>query len=473
MGRRKGVEGSVREIPPGSGSWQARLPVRVDPYRRPLPQTYSTETAAWTALREAIVDIDRDANRRPTGRPNHSVRRVRDVLADYITARENSPLAPIAIRTVRDYRSVLANHVNCPRADIGRVPVQKVTGRDIRSWMDDLSAAGVGAGTIANARRVLAAALSWEVREGRLGVNPATRVRVETSKARRAATQSADPVLLPSWAEFAALVCTPQTEEDRLLIALLGWSGPRWSEATSLHEQAIWRDRPQATIDRVLVRRTRKEVDAIHAAGLHLLGGDHWTQEPPKGGVTATVPVPRPLWERLVTLADRRLREAPMPMPAGRLLFRRPVTSYDGTHSVGVLDNTNFRRDVWAPAREAAGLTGDPSLPALDPRRNAIKVKDLRAFSASVLLDSGSSLTEAAVLLRHADKRTTERHYARAMEERAHDRARRAVTIDQAASLPERLDALWDAWVAAFPEVPARLGIDGKVVPMRQRRRRG
>lgn len=74
--------------------------------------------------------------------------------------------------------------------------------------------------------------------------------------------------------------------------------------------------------------------------------------------------------------------------------------------------------------------------------------------------DSGSSLTEAALLLRHSDKRTTERHYARAMQERAHDRARRAVQIDQSASLPERLDALWEAWVGAFPTVLARLGMD-------------
>ena len=39
------------------------------------------------------------------------------------------------------------------------------------------------------------------------------------------------------------------------------------------------------------------------------------------------------------------------------------------------------------------------------------------------------------------------------MQERAHDRARRDVQIDRGASLPERLDALWEAWVQAFPNV--------------------
>ena len=110
MGRRKGSEGSVRLTPGGSGKWQARLPSRVDPHRRPLPQTYATESAAWSALRVAVVDMDRNAGLRPMGRPNGRVRRVRDVLSDYIEARKSSALAPIAIRTVRDYRSVLANH---------------------------------------------------------------------------------------------------------------------------------------------------------------------------------------------------------------------------------------------------------------------------------------------------------------------------------------------------------------------------
>lgn len=87
-------------------------------------------------------------------------------------------------------------------------------------------------------------------------MNPATHVRIESSKARRAAMQTVDPVLLPSSSEFATLVETPQKEHDRLLIALLGWCGLRWSEGVSLHEQAVWEDRPQITLDRVLVRRT-------------------------------------------------------------------------------------------------------------------------------------------------------------------------------------------------------------------------
>lgn len=41
-----------------------------------------------------------------------------------------------------------------------------------------------------------------------------------------------------------------------------------------------------------------------------------------------------------------------------------------------------------------------------------------------------------------------------------HDRARRDVQIDRGASPPERLDALWEAWVQAFPNVVPRLRMD-------------
>lgn len=58
-----------------------------------------------------------------------------------------------------------------------------------------------------------------------------------------------------------------------------------------------------------------------------------------------------------------------------------------------------------------------------------MKVKDLRAFAASVLRDRG-------------------------------------------ASLPERLDASWEAWVGAFPDVIPSLGMDWRKVTDLESRRR-
>lgn len=114
--------------------------------------------------------MDRNAGLPPRVRLTDKVRHVRDVLWDDIAARKSSALAPIASRTVRDYRSVLENLASRKNADIGRMAVSKVTGRNIRQWLDDLLVDGVGIGTIAKARRVL----GTEGARRLARVNPAT-----------------------------------------------------------------------------------------------------------------------------------------------------------------------------------------------------------------------------------------------------------------------------------------------------------
>jgi hypothetical protein len=57
------------------------------------------------------------------------------------------------------------------------------------------------------------------------------------------------------------------------------------------------------------------------------------------------------------------------------------------------------------------------------------------------------------------------------MQERAHDRARRDVQVDKGANIGERLDALWEAWVAAFHGVLPKLGMDvDNVIELESRR---
>lgn len=121
------------------------------------------------------------------------------------------------------------------------------------------------------------------------------------------------------------------------------------------------------------------------------------------------------------------------------------------------IDSTNWRKRVWNPAREAAGLNGDPALSALDPRRRSLRVKDLRAYAASVVVDSGGTQYEAAALLRHSTVQTTNRFYARAQDERSQDPARAKLRLDLSMTLPERIDALWVAWVTAYPDQTADL----------------
>jgi hypothetical protein len=133
-----------------------------------------------------------------------------------------------------------------------------------------------------------------------------------------------------------------------------------------------------------------------------------------------------------------------------------PASGWAGTISTEI-DSNNWRRRVWYAARNAAKLNGDPSLSTLDPRRRAIKVKDLRAYAASVVVDSGGTQYEAAALLRHATVATTNTYYARAQDERSQDPARVKLRVDLNLSLAERIDLLWTAWTDAYPDEMAHI----------------
>ena len=166
-----------------------------------------------------------------------------------------------------------------------------------------------------------------------------------------------------------------------------------------------------------------------------------------KGGSAAIVPLPERLWQALIALAESRSIEDRL---GGDLLFRPLKVRRLGVPTM-LVDHTDWSKRVWHRARAAAGLVGDLSLPQLDPRRRALHIKDLRAYAASVVVDSGGTQYEAAALLRHADVMTTNRYYARAQDERSHDPARARLRIDADLTLPQRIDALWKAWAGSFP----------------------
>lgn len=431
-------EGTVRENPPGSGKWQARLPSRIDPRRRALEGTYATAAECRRALNAAIADIDRGSRPKPTGKAHGPVRRLSMVVEDYIEDRRNDAFDPIAVNTIRDYREVLKNVINHPLANLGQVRVTHIDSPALDKWLRDLNTIGLAHRRISKAYAVVRAALAWEVRKGRLGVNPAREVRRTNTKKGRAARQQADPVLLPSWQELAALAAHPERLEDRLMILLIAWAGLRWSEAVSVSVFDLWNDRPRMTIAQVYSFDPENK---------------QWVVERVKAGLAATVPLPRPIWEELRKFAATRTIE---PRPGGELLFRPTRIRYAGVDPI-VIDNTNWSRRVWRPARAAAGLIGDPTLPLLDPRRRPIKIKDLRAYAASVIVDSGGSAYDAAALLRHANVNTTNQYYARAQDERSHDPARARLRVDTGQPLDERIELLWEAWVTAYPELTAGL----------------
>ena len=159
-------------------------------------------------------------------------------------------------------------------------------------------------------------------------------------------------------------------------------------------------------------------------------------------------PAAHPIWESLRDLAASRIVTDQL---GGHCLFRPTRDRYTNKTAL-IIDSNNWRRRVWYAALTAANFDGNRSLSALDPRRRAIRVKDLRAYAPSVVVDSGGSQYEAAALLRHATVATTNTSYARALDERSQDRARAKLRVDLNLFLAERIDLLWTAWTDANPD---------------------
>lgn len=434
MGRRQGgTEGSVREDPKGSGSWRARLPARLDPSRKAIAGSFSSATEARRALNEAIADIDRGRAAKPTPQRRQPTRRLAQVITEYTADRANDGLDPIAVNTIRDYHELLKNVIGKGPDNLSLRPVKDIDSPLLNAWLRDLHRMGHSHARVTKAYALVRAALAWEVRQGRLAFNPAREVRRVSTKSGRGRRATVDPVLLPSWKELALLSAHPERREDRLLILLMAWAGLRWSEAVGLSVTDVWPTRQRVSVRRVFTWS---------------MNDGAWVIEEVKGGNADVVPLPTPLWSALLDLAESRIVEDHL---GGDLLFK-PTRLGHGRKPTMTIDHTNWTQRVWRPARKAAGLDGDPTAPTLDPRRRPIKIKDLRAYAASVVVDSGGTPYEAAALLRHADVQTTNRYYARAQTEKSQDPARAALRVNHDLTLAERIDALWAAWSLAYPD---------------------
>jgi integrase len=116
----------------------------------------------------------------------------------------------------------------------------------------------------------------------------------------------------------------------------------------------------------------------------------------PKSHKARTVPIPRFLVEDLVTITAGR---AP-----GDLVF----TNSNG----GMLDNTNFRRNVFSPAVRALGL--EPFTP-----------HDLRHATASLAVSAGANVKAVQRLIGHASAAMTLDIYASLFDDDLDDVARR------------------------------------------------
>lgn len=238
---------------------------------------------------------------------------------------------------------------------LGQRAIGSVTPTDIRGLVRSWSDAGMAPRTVRRTYGTVRALLNFAVETDRLVRSPCRGVRLP------AAEPKATKIVAGSDLERLAAVMRP---EYRAMVWLGAVLGLRWGEVAGLR------------VDRVdLLRRTITVAEQVTRG----LGGVGFVAPPKSSAGRRTLTIPAPLVKVLSAhLASRDLTAA----DADALLF----PNRDGTP----LDYSNWRRRIWVPATEAAGLTG-------------LGFHDLRRANATAMVLDGIDVKTAQARLGHSN----------------------------------------------------------------------
>ena len=253
----------------------------------------------------------------------------------------------------RSYEEVFRNLVE-PRW--GDVALSKVTYGDVVVWLAELGGRGLSASRRRHALLVMKQLLELGVLDGRLVRNVAKAVKPPRPERNepRFLTHEQLQALADECGSYATLVL------------LLGYTGLRWGEARALRVRHLDFLRARASVVENLPD-----------------GSDEAEVVLPKSHRRRTVPVPR-------FVCDLLLVEL-----AGKSPDARAFTNSKG----GLLDNSNFRRNVFDPAAAAVGVV--PFTP-----------HNLRDTAASLAVSEGANVKVIQRMLGHASAAMTLDVYA-------------------------------------------------------------
>lgn len=238
-------------------------------------------------------------------------------------------------------------------ADLGSLPVSAIDYATVAQWSASLTAAGLSGSSVRQHLVVLSQVLDHAVRDGRIASNPARLVRKPRVTPRRR-HRYLDAVELDRLATCARWA--------RPFVLTLGFCGLRWGEAAALRPEDLDPARGRLHIERSVTRTPQ---------GLEY--------HPPKSRQRREVPAPDLVLEELARLD-----------PVEGLVFTTPRGR--------PLHHTNFRRQVFQPALDAAGLP-------------AMRLHELRHTAASLAVAAGADVLAVARMLGH-DPAVTLRVYA-------------------------------------------------------------
>lgn len=323
------------------GRWLARWR---DPSGRQRKKSFGRKVDAERFLSGLMADMNRGAYVDPAAGK---------LLFSTYAGTWSAGLAHLKASTAERYRDVLRTHV-LPKW--GPWQLSKISHSDVAAWVGDLSASGLAAGSVRKAYLVASLVLDGAVKDGRIAKNPATGVRLPRQ------VQREPRFLTPAELSALALAAGP----NGLGIAVLGLTGLRFGEFAALK---VGRLDP--------VRRRLTIAESVTLVGKHMV----WST--PKNHRTRSVPVPPALVPALVAQGEGRARDELL-FPASR---------------GGVIRLNNWRRRVFEPAREAAGLVG-------------VTPHDLRHTAASLAVAAGANVKAVQRMLGHASAAMTLDIYA-------------------------------------------------------------
>jgi integrase len=318
--------GTTRKLP--SGRWQARY-FDAAGVRHKAPRTFAskTDTLQWLSTVEA--DLARG--------DWHDPKLAATTLGAWVE-RWRPTTASLRPSTRDLYEYLLRVHI---LPTFGKRALGQITTVDVQAWLIDRRNAGLSTTSVAKAYRLLARILREAVESGFLTKNPCTI---------RGAGYERTPEMTFATPEQVAMLADVIQPEYRAFVLTAAYSSLRWGELAGLRRRNV---NP--------LHRTVTVVEQLTEVNGHLAFGPPKTESSRR-----TVRLPDVVADELAAHLERFAE----PGPNG-LVF----PAAEG----GPMRRSNFRRRVWLPALEAAGLSG-------------LRCHDLRHTGSTLAAASGAPL---------------------------------------------------------------------------------
>ncbi len=270
---------------------------------------------------------------------------------------------------------------------LGDMRLRRIDREDVKAWVEVMADKGLNPPTIDKAARTLRACLNEAVNDGKLDVNPATRIETPDMDDHEAF------FLTPGQVEAIAM---DVPDRERGLVYALAYTGMRVGEASALRVRHV--------------DFLRKQINVLESSAE--VAGHKLEPGKTKGKRKRSIPLFPDLEQELTRHLDAYgVRDAAGNLDPDAFVFT-------GDRGSAVRQN-NFRARVFQPAAIRVGITR----PARDGKVRPPRVHDLRHTFASIAHDAGYSLHELKVMLGHSTIALTSDLYAHLYEDRMASKA--------------------------------------------------